>query len=294
LAKEKKPKKEKAEKTGKKGGKKKLLILVLGLVVIAAAAFAVIKLVLPRLGIGGEKAPKIMEAYVIGEDSAVSVDTILEEGEGLLLFQRENTVTVGEEDASGEQETEKRYTYMYEMPAAAGVLNRYLDLMLDEEGFSLVDENYLVLEERPELTDEQGAFVLARDSAEEGRIFVLAFGWAEANETLVVRTSAPKAKLTYPKEEEPEPLDPASLSEQMEQLHTMSPSDLALPGSSMKEYDIYPVEGFVTIDDVICRRFNIYEVGKTGDIAGIIFYSGDMSRIYRMDPEDNSIITELK
>jgi len=292
LAKEKKAKKEKAEKGEKKGGKKKLLILILGLVVIAAAAFAVIKFVLPKLGIGGEKAPKILEAYVIGEDSAVSLDTILEEGEGELLFERESTVTVGEEEDSSEKETEKRYTYIYEMMGAAGVMNRYLDIMLDEEGFSLVDKDYLVQEDRPELADEQGAFVLARDSAEEGRIFVLAIGWAETNGTLVVRTSAPEAKLSYPKE--PEELEPASLSEQMEQLHTMSPSDLALPGSSMKEYDIYPVEGFVTIDDVICRRFNIYETGKTGDIAGIIFYSGDMSRIYRMDTEDNSIITELK
>jgi len=292
LAKEKKPKKEKTEETGKKGGRKKLLILVLGLVVIAAVAFVAIKIVLPKLGIGGEKAPKILESYVIGEDSAVSLDTILEEGEGVLLFEREFTETVEKEEDSSEQEVEKRYTYLYEITGAADVMDRYLDIMLDEEGFSLVDKDYLVLEERPELSDEQGAFVLARDSVVEDHIFVLAIGWAETNGTLVVRTSAPKAKLSYPKE--PEALEPASLSEQMEQLHTMSPSDLALPGDSMSEYDVYPVEGFVTIDGVICRRFNIYEVGKTGDIAGIIFYSGDMSRIYRMDTEDNSIITELK
>ena len=62
----------------------------------------------------------------------------------------------------------------------------------------------------------------------------------------------------------------------------------------MSDNDIYPVEAFVTIDGQLCRRFNIYEVGKSGDIAGIIFYSGDMQHLYRMDPDDNSIITELK
>ena len=155
-----------------------------------------------------------------------------------------------------------------------------------------MDESYLIQDERPELQDAEGALLLARTSAQEGRIFQLAIGWSDMNGTLAVRVAAPEGQLRRPEpEREPEP---ASLSEQMDELKAMDPRHLALPGGVMSDYDIYPVEGFVTIDDQLCRRFNIYEVGKSGDIAGIIFYSGDMQHLYRMDPDDNSIITELK
>ena len=71
-------------------------------------------------------------------------------------------------------------------------------------------------------------------------------------------------------------------------------AELALPGSSMSEYDIYPIEGFVKIDGMDCRRFHIYEAGDSYSLAGIIFLSGDQQHVYRMDPDDNTIITELK
>ena len=43
-----------------------------------------------------------------------------------------------------------------------------------------------------------------------------------------------------------------------------------------------------------CRRFHIYEAGDSYSLAGIIFLSGDQQHVYRMDPDDNTIITELK
>lgn len=293
MAKAKKEKKEKKEKKGK-GGKKKLLVLLLGLVVIAAAAFVVIRFVLPKLGGGGEteQPPKNLEAYTIGEDSTVALDTILEEGEGELLVNRGPGKTKTKKEDSSEEIIEEKYTYIYEVVGAANVMNRYLDLLLGEEGFSLVDETYLIQDERPELEDAEGAMLLAKPSVVEGHVFQLAIGWSDANDNLAVRVAAPEGALRRPEPaQEPQP---ASLSEQMEQLKAMTPSQLALPGDSLSDYEIYPVEGFVTIDDNLCRRFNFYEKGKSGDIAGIIFYSGDMEHTYWMDPRDNSVIMELK
>lgn len=293
MAKAKKEKKEKKEKKGK-GGKKKLLIPLIGLVVIAAAAFAVIRFVLPKLGGGDEteKPPKNLEAYTIGEDSTVALDTILEEGEGELLVNRGPGKTKTKKEDSSEEIIEEKYTYIYEVIGAANVMNRYLDILLGEEGFSLVDETYLIQDERPELEDAEGAMLLAKPSVVEGHVFQLAIGWSDANDNLAVRVAAPEGALRRPEpEQEPQP---ASLSEQMDQLKTMTTSQLALPGDSLSDYEIYPVEGFVTIDDNLCRRFNFYEKGKSGDIAGIIFYSGDMEHTYWMDPRDNSVIMELK
>lgn len=302
MAKEKKAKKEKKEKKQKtgKGGKKKLLLIPIVLVVLAAAGFAVFKFVLPMLGggdSGEEKLPKKLEAYTIGEDTVPSLDTVLEEGEGELLARRGpgKVKEKKEEDASGSGEAVEveAYTYIYEITGAGAVMDRYLDLLLGEEqGFSLVDEDYLIQSERPVLEDAEGAFLAARASVQEGRVFQLAVGWSDVNDTLAIRVAAPEGQLRRPEpEKEPEP---ASLSEQLDELKSMDPKHLTLPGGTMSDYEIYPVEGFVTIDGQLCRRFNIYEVGNSNDVAGIIFYSGDMQHLYRMDPKDNSIIMELK
>lgn len=297
--KEKKAKAEKPEKAGKKG-KKKLLLIPILLVLVAAVAAAAVLFILPRFGInliggGGEgdtseveeKIPKKgVEAYTVGEDTAPSLDTILEEGEGELIALR----TTPEKSKA---EEEGRLTYIYELEGAAAIMNRYLDLMMDgEEGFSLVDETYLIQEERPELEDAEGALILARNSVVEGRVFQLVIGWSEASDNLAVRVSTPEGQLRKP--EKVEPPKPASVGEQMERIQSMTPSQLALPGSSMDEYDIYPIEGFVKIDGMDCRRFHIYEAGDSYSLAGIIFLSGDQQHVYRMDPDDNTIITELK
>ena len=269
--KEKKEKKEKKPKTGK-GGKKKLLLIPIVLIVLAAAGFAVFKFVLPKLGSGDgtEKLPKKLEEYVIGEDAVASLDTVLEEGEGELMAKRGPGKTKETDEDTSEVVEVEKYTYIYEIVGSAAVMDRYLDVLLGDGGFSLVDETYLVKEERPELEDAEGTLLLVRASVQEGHLFQLAIGWSDVNDTLAVRVAVPEGSLRYPeKEKEPEP---ASLTEQLDSMKTMSPSQLALSGNSMSEYDIYPVEGFVTIDDQLCRRFNIYEVGMAGDIAGIIFY----------------------
>lgn len=285
-------------KKKKKGGKKKLLLIPIALVLVAAVAAVVVLLVLPRFGInllgGGEKEPSLEEsipkkgvtAYTVGEDTVASLDTILEEGEGSLLALRTTP-----EQSKGEEEG--RRTYIYELNGAAAIMNRYLDLLLGSEGgFSLVDENYIIQDGRPELEDTEGSFMVAKASAVEGRVFQLAVGWSEDNNMLAVRVSVPEAQLRKP--DKKEEAKPASLSEQLETIREMEPSDLALSGRTMAEYDIYPIEGFVTVDGILCRRFNIYEAGKSGKLASIIFLSGDQQHVFRMDVNDNTIITELK
>lgn len=301
--KEKKPKKakkEKKEKTEKKGGKKKLLLILIPvLVLIAAGAFAVVRFVLPNLG-GKEvdeaaKKPVAVENYEIGEDAAPALDTVFvdteDQKEGRLLANRGP-----EKESKGEEPAVEGRIYIYEMENYASVVDRYLDLLMaEEQGFQLVDETYLILEERPELADEEGALTLAKTSVQEGRVFQLAIGWSQVNGNLTIRTSVPEGQLHRPeKEKGDDGPPPASVREQLDALEQLTPAQLTLPGDSMSAYEIYPIEGFVTIDGNLCRRFNVYDKEKPGDIAGIIFYSGDMQHTYRMDVDDNTIITELK
>lgn len=296
MKKEKKPKK---EKTGGKGGKKKLLLIPIVLLLVAAIGAAVVLFVLPRFGInllgGGsgdssleEPLPKKgLEAYTLGEDTTISLDTLLEEGEGELIARRSPEKPKGDESSN----VDTRYTYIYELTNPAEVMNRYLDAVLGgEQGFSLVSEDYVILDEqRPELQDAEGVLILARPSVVEGHIFQLVIGWSQASANLAVRVSAPEGAVTKP-EPEPEP-EPTSVSEQMEQLRSMTPAELGLAGTSMDNYTIFPVDGFVTVNGQECRRFNLYPQGDTGSIAGTYFLSTDKQHVYVLDPNTNTVST---
>lgn len=286
----------------KKKGKKKLLLIPIVLILVAAVAAAAILFVLPRFGINllGDKEQeqqieepipkKGVEAYTVGEDTVASLDTILAEGEGELLALR----TTPEQSKA---EEEGRLTYIYEVNGPAAIVNRYLDLVLGGEvGFSLVDENYVIQEERPELVDEEGALMVAKASAVEGKVFQMAIGWSQENDMLAVRISTPEAQLREP--EKVEPPKPASLSEQLDTIRAMTPSEFDLPGRSMDQYEILSTTGFVKVDDILCRRFTIYEKkgdGKRGDIVKVIYFSGDQQHIFQQESDENGklIITEL-
>ena len=280
------------EKKGKKG-KKKLLLLLLPVLLIAVAA-AVVIFVLPRFGINllglggddgdsslaGDPLPKKgLEAYSVGEDSIISLDTIMEEGEGELIAIR----------GPGKNSVDERYTYIYEIEFPAQVMNRYLDVLLGEEDFVLTDDTYLVSDERPELEDAEGALILAHNSVVEGHLFQLVIGWSQANSNLAVRVSAPEATLHYPTpEEEPKPV---SVTDHLEQIRSMTPAQLGLPGDSMDVYTILPVDGMVKVNGQECRRFNLYEKGTTGGIAGTYLLSGDGQHMYVLDPVTNQVNT---
>ena len=307
---------ENGEATGKKkkGGKKKLLLIPIALVLVAGIAAAAIFVVLPRLGVNllgdsseedplEEPLPKNgVEVYEVGADSVPSLDTILEEGEGELIAKRSpGKVIINDKNTIGEDE--ERYTYIYELTSFADVMNRYLDLvMASDYGFYITDESYVVIEERPELLDAEGAMILARNAAvpedEEpagNEVFQLVVGWSEASANLAVRVSKAPGKISFPKKEEPggssSVSEPSSVSLQMEQLRNMSPAHLGLPGDSMDRYTILPVEGFVKVNDQDCRRFNVYDSSNPGSIAGTYFFSVDQEHIYVLNPSDNSVHT---
>ena len=141
MKKEKKPKKEKSEK----GGKKKLLLIPVILLLVAAIAAAAVFFILPRFGINllgggdgngdssevGDPLPKKgLEAYTLGEDelidTTISLDTVLEEGDGELIANRGPGKNKTMQDEPGEQS--ERYTYIYELTSPADVVNRYLDM----------------------------------------------------------------------------------------------------------------------------------------------------------------------
>ena len=318
----------------KKKGKKKLLLLLILVLVIAAAAAAVFFLDIgglkTKLGLGKKdpaepESPKDLETYTVGEDSVSALDSILEEGECILLVaqkveqvpkaledsasedsasedsSQEDSSKEAEEDSSekeedGSDEMGEQYLYIYDVASPAAVVDRYLDAVLGgEQGMSLLDEESIVSDERPVLEDSLGTVTLAKTSTQEGHLFQVVIGWSKAS-CLTLRVSAPEGVLQYPEVEDP--LDLATLAEQMDQLKNMDPKELGLSGASMDEYEIYAGEGFVTVDGTPCRKFNIYERRAAGDkhytdIVGIYLFSTDKKHIYILDTESD-MVSQLK
>lgn len=295
----------------KKGGKKKLLMVPVVLVLVAAVAAAAVLFILPRFGIDllhkelspeeqlEEPIPKKgVETYTVGEDTVPSLDTVLVEGDGELIALRSPGKSKGDSSTG----VDDRFTYIYELNSFADIMNRYLDVLMgSEQGFYITDETYLVQEERPELQDTEGVLILARNAtvpegteAETSRVFQLVIGWSQASANLAVRVSTAEGKISFPKketEQQPDMSQPSSVSMQMDQLRSMSPAHLGLPGDSMDEYTIFPVDGFVKVDGMDCRRFNVYESSNPGSIAGVYLFSVEGDHVYVLDPNTNTVST---
>ena len=204
----------------KKKGKKKLLLLLILVLVIAAAAAAVFFLDIgglkTKLGLGKKdpaepEIPKDLETYTVGEDSVSALDSILEEGECILLVaqkveqvpkaledsasedssqedgSQEDSSKEAEEDSSEKEEDVsdemgEQYLYIYDVASPAAVVDRYLDAVLGgEQGMSLLDEESIVSDERPVLEDSLGTVTLAKTSTQEGHLFQVVIGWSKAS-----------------------------------------------------------------------------------------------------------------
>lgn len=226
--------------------------------------------------------------YTLGEDTTPSLDQVMEEGEGTLL-----TIEETKSAAEGADSAPVQYTYAYEIAAPAALVNRYINELLKEDhNFVLTDLDHVILMDRPELEDRVGEVILARESEVEGHLFQIAIGWSELG-GLTAQVSVPEAVLREPEKKDDEP---ASLDEQMEYIKSLEPDLLGLPGTSMDEYEIFPVEGFVQVDDITCRRFNVYEIQWTDEtehipvIVGTYFLSIDQQHIYYQAPQSNALI----
>lgn len=235
----------------------------------------------------GRKPPEPPETYTYGEDSTISLDTVMQEGEG----------SIESIEEPNEKKEQMSYIYTYQdVTSPAPIADRYLDIALgQEEGFALTDMEHNVLEERPDLQDLVGEIILERPSVQEGKLFQVAVGWAEAGK-LTAKVSVVDGTLVQPEPEPEKEPEPASMEEQLESLTGMSPQELGLEGTSMENYRIFPVEGFVQVGEITCRRFNIYEVREPEGvpvIVGTYLISSDQQHVYQLDPETN-LVTALK
>lgn len=236
------------------------------------------------------KKEEALEVYTLGEsgeDVVVALDSILDEGEAMLFSIDAPT------DAAIAEKLDISHTYHYrQMADPAELAARYIKVLLGEEqGFKVIDAENRRVEGEPVTDVLAGSVLLGKTAAattEEGgsRILRVVVGWSEY--AVAVQVAYIDGKILPPlKEEEPEQSTPqvAGLSEQLDYLNSLAPSQLGLEGDSMGEYMTFPQQGWVMVDDVRCRKINVYRQDEQTAInvfVGTFYLSSDLSQLYKV------------
>lgn len=227
-------------------------------------------------------------SYTVGEDEVVSLDSVMDEGAALLASIETPT------SAAIEQGLEI-YTYKYRQAEdPAKLASSYIKVLQGEEqGFVIVDTENRQTEEEPDYERLTGSVILGRaaTSKEEDApagTFRVIVAWSEFN--VAVQVSRQEGTILPPLEPEPEAttgsgdVGATAMSEQLEHFNTLSPSLLGLPGNSMSEYRVYPVDGWVRVNGISCRQLNVYLLDmpeSTNTFLGTYYLSSDLQQLYQ-------------
>lgn len=173
-------------------------------------------------------------------------------------------------------------TYRYEdLPQPLDRVRNYCELLTAEDfGFVPVDEK-IMKSKMPTFEESAGSLRLVRPitavvEGEEGEkpaepakseskaLFSLEISWE--GEQCSVTVGRIEGGIVAP----PQP-KPMTLHEAMEYFYNRHPSQLGLPGESMRDYRVYPLDGMVMVGTTACMQLNVYSIDPetgTTEIAG--------------------------
>lgn len=243
-----------------------------------------------------KKEETALTVYALGEtdeDNVVALDTILGEDEAILASIDEPTdvaVTEGLDDLY--------HTYHYrKMADPAAVAGRYVSLLLSEEqGFTAIDmENHKLVD--PPVTDTLLGTVAmgkkAADNEEAGRRIVrVLVGWSEYS--VAVQVAYISGSILPPVVEEEagdgdgESSTPQAtgVKDQAEYVYSLDPKQLGLEGDNMRDYYVYPQQGWVMVNDVECREIMVYRMNPQtaiNEVVGTFYLSSDLTQMFKKD-----------
>lgn len=244
-----------------------------------------------------------LKVYSLGEneaDDVVALDSILVEGEAILASIDAPT------DAAIAERLDVSHTYHYrKMDDPALLAERYITILRgSEQGFVPIDTENRKTVDEPATNTLAGNVILGKAAAattESGgsRILRVVVGWSEYAVAVQVAyvdgriQPAPKPEKPDEKEEESRP---TSVSEQVGYFNSLDPRKLGLEGDNMKDYMVYPQQGWVLVNDIYCREMLVYlqDVQTATNVyMGSFYLSSDMSQIYQKNSEGQITLLDI-
>lgn len=326
--KEKKPKKgkgapEEADESGQQQKKKKFPILMLiPAVVIIAAAVIIFVFVLP-----GRNADADPDATVSVEPEPPVLPTELPVGEELVPGM---VLGADEFAAQAVLAKTISYTYTDLADAGKAAETYVKQLKTSDPRYYVVNEELVRQREEPEYSTAEGEVLMARNlpkpepevtetaapEGEESRqpessqepqspppeetpnpadeapdlVITVRIAWSPGQ--CVVTADEILGKVTAPPPDTTGGANRHPVTQQgaQDRIASMTPAELGLPGESMDEYVVFPIDGVEMVDDVACIRVNVYSrADGTNRFMGGYLVGTDGQHLYRQDPSTDEI-----
>lgn len=192
------------------------------------------------------------------------------------------------EDMSFSEEEDKEagtLSYRYDGLGDAGAcVAEYVEILEEMYTCSVTDSQGAIQPEQT-VAGSTGDLYVGADAPDGSGILQLRLVWDETSCTVT------PAFLSGLELTQPEPSDSLTIEEAVAFFQGLSPSRLNLSGSSMSDYEIYPGEGLVMVDNIPCIPVNLY-FAADHSFAGSYLLSFDGSRLYQVNRGDGQV-TEL-
>lgn len=256
------------------------------------------------LSVDSESIPTLNQ-ILDGEDASfVLADTPVSGGGG----------SRGESKSASDESASQVYSFAYkDLPEGGKSVEAYmLGLTKEEVGFYVVDSEGNE-DKPPDFQAEDGTLYLSRTNLRSFSDLSIRLDWnkdqlimrawqqgvntpfappeASADWNLIDPKKKDTSKKKDEKTEEPKANEEdktviLSAQEGVSFLKSLSPAVIGLPGSSMKDYKVYYTEGTAKVDNIVCMRLHVYELGKTAGtnvFLGTYLLATDASRLYRLE-----------
>lgn len=226
------------------------------------------------------KAPDPPEEYALGQDKVESLNTVLgQENSGKMTEMETPETKESGASSSSSGAGDETCLYTYEKLETGGeTVRQYVEkLTAEKDGFQIVDEDGAVTDP-PNYADETGGVSLAKAASEDGKLLRMDISWT-AQDCRITLTR-PEGSVSGAAEAEP-----ITYVEAVDFIKSLSPATLGLEAGSMRDYSVYPMDGAVLVDGILCLKLQAYPPhgeNQANAIAGTYLLSGDKAHLYRL------------
>lgn len=222
------------------------------------------------------------EEYALGEDTVESLSSVLgRENSGELTdMETPDTGDAAASSGAGSIPVEAYYYTYQKLETGGESVRQYVERLTAEEGgFRIVDENGAVTDP-PNYADEAGFVSLAKAASEDGWLLRMDISWTAENcQITLTRPEGTVSEAETGKE-------PMTYVEAVDFLKSLSPAKLGLEAESLRDYSVYPMDGAVLVDGILCLKLQVYlprVEGQANVIAGTYLLSGDKTHLYLLE-----------
>lgn len=158
-----------------------------------------------------------------------------------------------------------------------------------EEGSAAPEESSAQPSEEPSDAPEESAQPVDEPP---DLVLTVRITWSKAEGKCVVTADEEEGRVTSPPPP-PSAQHPVTQRGAMQRLEAMAPSALGLPGGSMEEYEIIPMDGTEMVDGITAYRMHVYSDNRTtgaSDFMGSYLMTIDGDHLYRVDPNTDEVV----